>query len=325
MNRYTNRRKFVKGISQVALSSTLLSTTQSSLGERKPDPISQSNPNTSKMLATNIYPWLTFYRRQGRDFEADLEASIKEVKQSGADSFEPILSTPEKTDRLADVLTRNGVAMNSAYVNSTLHEKTAIQTSIDSVLKLANIAQARMGTKIIVTNPSPIRWGGPENKNDDQIRLQGEALGQLGKALSAEGLTLAYHNHDPELRMAAREFHHMLASTDPEHVKFCLDSHWIFRGAGDSNVALYDAIQLYGDRIVELHVRQSKNGVWTETLGDGDIDYSLLTKVLNDKGIHPLVTIEQAVEDSSPNTMDGLAAHKISHARARTLFASLLS
>ena len=277
------------------------------------------------MLATNIYPWLTFYRRQGRDFEANLESSIKQIKKSGADSLEPILSTPEKTVQLADVLIDQGVAMVSAYVNSKLHEKTDVQESINTVLKLARIAQDQMGTKIIVTNPIPIHWDGPENKNDDQIKLQGESLTNLGEALSREGLTLAYHNHDPELRLAGREFHHMLASTDPRYVKFCLDSHWIFRGSGDSNVALYDVIKLYGDRIVELHVRQSREGIWTETLGDGDIDYSFLTKVIREIGIHPLVTVEQAVEENSPNTMDSLAAHKISHAIARDIFASFLS
>ena len=214
--------------------------------------------------------------------------------------------------------------MVSAYVNSKLHEKADVQESIDTVLKLARIAQDRMGTKIIVTNPSPIRWGGPENKNDDQIKLQGESLSILGESLSKEGLTLAYHNHDPELRLAGREFHHMLASTDPRYVKFCLDSHWIFRGSGNSNIALYDVIKLYGDRIVELHIRQSKDGVWTETLGDGDIDYNYLAKTLEEMGIQPLVTVEQAVEDNSPNTMGSLAAHKISHARAREIFARFL-
>jgi inosose dehydratase len=287
--------------------------------------MSHENLNTSPWsLATNVYPWYTFYKRQGRDFEADLEKLITEIKQSGADSLEPILNSAESTDRLSDVMTNQGVAMVSAYVNSELHEKGSSQSSIETVIRLATQAQARMGTKIIVTNPSPINWEGPENKNDDQIQLQGEALNQLGKALSAEGLTLAYHNHDPELRMAGREFHHMLASTDPEHVKFCLDSHWIYRGSGNSNVALYDVIRLYGDRIVELHIRQSQNGTWTETFGDGDIDYQKLTNILTEGRIRPLVTIEQAVEENSPNTMNSLEAHKVSHAQARKTFAPFL-
>jgi inosose dehydratase len=287
--------------------------------------MSRNNHKDPWPLATNVYPWHTFYQRQGRDFKTKLENLIAEVKQSGADSFEPILSSSEETDRLSEFMSNQGVAMVSAYVNSELHEKGSSQESIETVIRLATQAQARMGTEIIVTNPSPINWEGPENKTDDQILVQGEALNQLGKALSIEGLTLAYHNHDPELRLAAREFHHMLASTDPEHVKFCLDSHWIYRGSGNSNVALYDVIRLYGDRIVELHIRQSQNGIWTETFGDGDIDYDRLTKTLNNRGIRPLITIEQAVEEKSLNAMNSLEAHKVSHTQARKTFAPFLA
>ena len=89
-------------------------------------------------------------------------------------------------------------------------------------------------------------------------------------------------------------------------------------------MALYDVIRLYGDRIVELHIRQSQNEIWTETFGEGDIDYQKLTNVLTERGIRPLVTIEQAVEEKSLNTMNSLEAHKISHAQARKTFAPFL-
>jgi len=79
------------------------------------------------------------------------------------------------------------------------------------------------------------------------------------------GLTLSYHNHDIELRNAAREFHHMMVGTDPAYVTLCLDAHWIYRGAGNSAVALFDVLKLYGPRITELHLRQSKDNIWTET------------------------------------------------------------
>ncbi|OHB77560.1 MAG: hypothetical protein A2Z25_14480 [Planctomycetes bacterium RBG_16_55_9] len=64
-----------------------------------------------------------------------------------------------------------------------------------------------------VTNPSPIRWGGPENKDDVQLRVQAAALEKLGRELRAIGLILSYHNHDIELRNAAREFHHMMVGS----------------------------------------------------------------------------------------------------------------
>ena len=69
---------------------------------------------------------------------------------------------------------------------------------------------------------------------------QAEALDKLGARLKQMRLILAYHNHDAELRNAAREFHHMMLGTDPALVTLCLDAHWIYRGAGNSAVALFD-------------------------------------------------------------------------------------
>ena len=72
-----------------------------------------------------------------------------------------------------------------------------------------------LGTKIIVTNPSPLGWGSKENKTDQQLLDQAVALDKLGAELRAMGLTLAYHTHDSEFRAGAREFHHMMLATDP--------------------------------------------------------------------------------------------------------------
>ena len=98
--------------------------------------------------------------------------------------------------------------MRSLYVNSTLHEKDKAAKSVEQVLAIAKAAKELFSTNIIVTNPTPIRWGGAENKNDEQLKVQGDALNELGGKLRAMGLTLAYHNHDAEMRQSAREFHH---------------------------------------------------------------------------------------------------------------------
>jgi inosose dehydratase len=209
--------------------------------------------------------------------------------------------------------------MRSLYVNSTLHEAAQAEKSIEEVRAAAAKAQA-FGTRIIVTNPSPIRWGGPENKNDQQLRTQAEALNALGGKLRRMGLTLAYHNHDPELRQAAREFHHMMVGTDPKSVTLCLDAHWIFRGAGNSQVALFDIVELYGRRVTELHLRQSSQGVWTEVFGPGDIDYPRLAEALRRIRVRPLLVLEQAIEEGSPSTLKPLEAFRQSTEYARQVF-----
>lgn len=262
-------------------------------------------------LACNTYPWFTFLRREDRDFNAELARVVTDMAATGFTSIEPNLEDRASVDAHVPLLAETGLAMESAYMNSELHEADSVATTIDHVVSVATYAKEKFGTRILVTNPKPISWGGPENKTDAQIRTQGRALDQLGAALRAEGITLAYHNHDSELRLGAREFHHMLVSTDPANVKFCLDAHWVYRGCGDSNLALFDALELYADRIVELHLRQSTGGVWDEAFtADSDINYQRLFDFLHHRDIHPLLTMEQAVEDGSSQKHDSVSAHR---------------
>ncbi len=260
-------------------------------------------------LSCNSYTWETFYAREKKTFRAALGTGLGEVAQSGMDGYEPSIGTPADIDTYASLLSGHHLQMRSIYVNSTLHIPEEADKNIATIMDIARKAKSA-GTRIIVTNPSPIRWGGPDNKDDRQLRCQASALERLGAGLQSAGLSLAYHNHDIELRNAAREFHHMMAGTDPAKVFLCLDCHWIFRGSGNSEVALFDILKLYGSRIIELHLRQSKDGTWTETLGEGDIDYSAVAGHLKSIGVKPLLVLEQAPEKGTPATMDALQSHR---------------
>jgi inosose dehydratase len=271
-------------------------------------------------VACNQYPWTVFYARDNRNFNADLDEGLGQLATCRLDGYEPLASNPQQIDRLAPLLKKHGLEMRSLYVNSVLHEREKADQSIETVLAIAHNAKT-VGTKIIVTNPSPIRWGGPQNKNDAELRVQAAALEKLGRELKAIGLTLAYHNHDIELRNAAREFHHMMVGTDPDYVTLCLDAHWVYRGAGNSQVALFDVLKLYGSRITELHLRQSKDNIWAETMCDGDIDYPALAKYLLEIGVRPHIVLEQAVEKGTPKTMTTVEAFRESSQYTRRVFA----
>lgn len=213
--------------------------------------------------------------------------------------------------------------MPSLYVNSTLHQAAEAQKSIDTVLAIAEAARL-IGTSIFVTNPSPIKWGSNDDKSDAELVEQARNLDRLGAELRKRGITLAYHTHAPEHRQAAREFHHMLLATDPKNVSLCLDAHWVYRGSGNSQVALFDVIKLYGKRIVEVHIRQSREGIWQETFGEGDIDYQRLATDLKALNSRPLLVLEQCLEKGSPNTMGPVEAHKQDLTYAKTVFSGLL-
>jgi inosose dehydratase len=309
-NNTITRRRFVKDLA-LAGGAVLASGGAATIGAR--------SRQDRLHVACNSYSWLVFLRRENRNLNAELDAALGELAASQLDGYEPGANNPQELDRLGPLLQKHNIEMRSLYVNSVLHESEKAEKSIESVLAIARKAKA-LGTKIIVTNPSPIAWGGAQNKDDAQLRLQAAAMNKLGRQLKAMGLTLAYHNHDIELRNAAREFHHMMVGTDPAYVTLCLDAHWVYRGAGNSEVALFDVVKLYGSRITELHLRQSKDGVWTETLCDGDIDYQALAKRLLEIGIRPHIVLEQAVEKGTPKTMTSLEAFRKSTQYARAVF-----
>jgi len=271
-------------------------------------------------VSSNAYSWQVLYARDRRDFGSDLSAAFRSVKAAGLDGYEPILGSPDDVVRIGSALRQAGLEMRSAYVNTTLHRKPDDEESILSVLAIARQAR-RFGTKILVTNPNPIQWGAAQDKSDSELETQAAALNRLGKELKTLGIALAYHNHDIELRQAARELHHMMAGTDPACVRLCLDAHWIYRGAGNSHIALLDFVKLYGKRIVEVHLRQSRDGIWSEVFGDGDIDYGRLVAMLGDLRIRPHLVLEQAAEAGTPKTLSAEEAMGRSASAVRALFA----
>lgn len=278
------------------------------------------NKGEKHPIATNTYPWTTFAHRDKHDLKLHSDAFLSNIAATGIIGYEPIINSPRDFEGLGKRLKAHGLNMRSIYVNSVLHDATRVDESIASVISIAKEAK-KLGTKIVVTNPSPIRWAGPEDKTDSQLRLQARSLNKLGSNLKQLDVDLAYHNHDAELRNGGREFHHMLTSTDPENVKFCLDAHWIYRGCGNSEVAVFNTLALYHHRIVELHLRQSASGVWSETFKlKGDINYSRLFDYLADKSISPHLVLEQAVEEGSPKSLSAVDAHRQSQLNVQKAF-----
>ncbi|TDB67379.1 sugar phosphate isomerase/epimerase family protein [Arundinibacter roseus] len=276
-------------------------------------------------IACNDYNWITFYKRENKVWGGEhLEQNIADVAKTGIKAFEPNLANRAMAENYVAALKKHKIAMPSIYVGSVLHEAEAIGKSIVTILEIADVVK-KYGTKIVVTNPNPIKWGAPELKNDAQLALQAAAMERLGAKLRKKGLTLAYHTHDVELKAGAREFHHILLNTSPQNVSFCFDVHWVYRGTENSQAAVFDVLKLYGKRVVELHIRQSVNGIWAETFtAEGDIDYDRLVQELSSMKIRPHVVIEQCLETKSPNTLNAVEAHTQDLAVVEKTFKALL-
>jgi inosose dehydratase len=271
-------------------------------------------------ISSNEYNWRTFYQRENKDWLKYRFDNLVGYRKTGLIAIEPSLDKAEDVflfDRAQEVY---GIQVPSAYVNSLLHEKDQANKSIETVLAIAENL-GNLETKILVTNPNPISWGAKIAKTDEQLKVQLDNLNKLGKYLHQKGIQLAYHTHDMEMLAGAKEFHHMLQNTDKNYVNFCFDLHWVYRGSGNSELAVFDVLKMYGARIIELHLRQSKNGVWQETFtAEGDIDYKKVAHQLLANNIKPLLVIEQCVEMNSPHTLDAVKAHEIDLKNVTDLF-----
>jgi inosose dehydratase len=112
------------------------------------------------------------------------------------------------------------------------------------------------------------------------------------------GLALAVHAHDKEMRSGAREWYYNLRHTDPAKVGICLDLHWVYRGGQDPLALLRAA----GGRIRDVHLRNSREGVWQEDLGPGDVDYKAIAAALRDAKFSGTYTVELAYEPRTVRT-----------------------
>jgi inosose dehydratase len=257
-------------------------------------------------LGIGAWRWSQHYGRRLKRLEDNYDEALASVKAAGALVFEP--SLPEDAvdqARLAKALDKYGLAMPSTYRNVRLHEHGA-DAGFDALLSAARWAK-NLGATVLTLNAEPIAWGKPLDKDDAQLRLQARALNTLCGALAEEGVRVAYHVHDAELRQGARELHAMLVAVPAERMGVCFDPHWIYRGCGNSQVAAETIAALVSERICCLHLRQSVAGVFTEAFqAEGDLDYRFLAAQMATVPTY----IEQGWEPGTPENLPRIEADR---------------
>ena len=248
-------------------------------------------------VTLNQYTVAAFYGRDGVDFGQNLDKCLAEMKSVGADGLEPMINSAADSEMYGTALKKQGMVMRSIYMGPNFHDKNVCDSEMERTLISVKKA-IEYGLKVVVINPA-VKQG----KTDEELILQSKNFDKVGEEIRKLGPKLTFHYHTSELEFGAREFHHLLCGTKPENLGLCFDVHWSFRACGNSAVAAYDHARLYGDRVYEFHLRQSKDGVWTELFGDGDIDYQWVADFVGKFGKKPHIVLEQAPENGTPNTM----------------------
>ena len=269
------------------------------------------------MIATQDYGWSQLATGSGRTWPEATDWAMRLAAGAGFAGWEPFVATPADMDRIALLAARHGLNLLSIFVSGPLHDPAKMATTEARILDICRSA-AGHGCRFVMIYPA----GAP--KSDDELTTQARALDRIAGALQPLGLTLCYHPEEPEMRLAAHEFHHMMLGTDPALVRLCLDPDTNWRGAGGSMLAVLDVVRLYGARTVALHIRQSQGGIWAETVGEGDLAYPLIVQALRKAGARPLLVVEHAYDPATPRTLDPVTAHRRSCDYVRTVLLPIL-
>jgi inosose dehydratase len=148
------------------------------------------------------------------------------------------------------------------------------------------------------------------------LKIQCEYLNRVGRALKDLGLEFWIHNHDPEALNNAREIRADCDLTDPALVHLCLDTHWVLRG-GTQPLPL---LRELAPRVKALHLRNSQNGIWSESLGDGDIDHRAMCALLKEVAFSGWLIAELAYEPKTVQTRSLTDNLRISRDYVRAVF-----
>ncbi len=306
VTRGMNRRRFLAGAASVAAWA----------GSRAADPTKAEKETPrpkAPAVGSQLYGWGQYYGRQGKDLSKHLDDVLGALRDAGYDYAEGSLDvgTPDNNGKFAERLRKKGLRPVSLYTGGAAHVLGQATQTCERIAKAAREA-AKAGFGIINFNPDPI--GRP--KTDRELEVQADALAELGEELSRMGVRLGIHHHTPELANGGLEFHSNFRRTRPEHVGFCYDVHWVYRGG----LAPGPVLAEHGGRVVSWHLRQSRGQTWWEDLDTGDIDYAMIASEVARRRLPQFLTVELAIEAGTSITRDVVENHARSRRFVRSVF-----
>lgn len=210
----------------------------------------------------------------GKPLDAHLDEAFGAMVAAGVNCYEPVLPADEAgLGPVTAAAQLAGLAIASSSASVSLHDAETWRDHADKLIARAKAARSAWAAKLLTVTLDPVSESSSEPKTDAQLRTQTGALRYLVDALAGTGITLVYRPHPASFGASAREFHHMMLATADKPMRWCLDTHAIYLGTGQSNIALEDVVKLYGPRVSTFRLGQCVNAAPEAAFTDGDISH----------------------------------------------------
>ncbi len=188
-----------------------------------------------------------------------LLTALREIKELNFEGFETnirfLQPQLERWPQAHAAIESTGLQCIGVHTGLPRYENAGMEKAGAEVAKLA--AQAKtFGAAALVCSSRGLSPSGqfPASALEEKARF----LDVAGRRCAEAGVTLAYHNHEPEFRNGSAEMSGLLEKTDPKMVFSMLDIGHAWR-ADPTAVSFFEKHQA---RVFGLHVRDYHDGVF---------------------------------------------------------------
>lgn len=223
-----------------------------------------------------------------------LEQIFSDFKYAGIEGvevMEPILRHNDVVERAKELIDKYRVPVTGTSYNGDMWNKG----EHSKILEDAELVLERLHT--IGGNTFGITVGNAGRiKTTEELDAQADLLKQIIKVCEKNNVQPNIHNHTFEVENDMHDLKGIIERV-PE-IKLGPDLNWLVRGGVDP----VWFIKNYGQRMVYMHIRdQNAEGKWTETVGDGVMDFPAIAKALHDINYSGRAAIELAFEEPPVN------------------------
>ena len=279
-----SRRRFLRCVSGFGvIAGHQLSSEGSVLG------VSVPKSNRGKVLVGG-HPWVYAATQPKYDIFPILERIFSDMSAAGLDGIE-LMHTALRPPSAVQLILELSARYKLPVIGSSFEGKMWERQQHSAILKDAELAVSRLAqlggrTLGVSVGKAPLP------KTAAQLDAQAELLGKIIALSKTHGVELNLHNHTYEVENGEHDLNGTLARI-PD-VKLGPDLNWLLRAGVDP----VDFIHRYGQRIVFLHLRDQKaDGAWSEAMGEGDMDYTVIGRALHEVSFSGIAVIELAHPD----------------------------
>jgi sugar phosphate isomerase/epimerase len=282
-----NRRNFIRNVSlsavALSLSDKVISASQKEVGKKK-------------KLFVGAHVWIYAAKQPGFDVSPILSQIFSDMAYAGFDGVEtmehPLRSTVY-TKQIKELIEQYSIKLLGSSYSGDMWDKTKHNQIVEDVdLIFTNMASVGGRTfGVSVGKPAG------RKKTEEEFDNQASLLKRLIAIGEKKGIVLNLHNHTYEVEDGMYDLKGTLKRL-PE-IKLGPDLNWLLR----AGVNPLDFMREFRNQIVFTHLRdQLSNGKWPESLGEGNVNFSEISEVMNEIGFHGDVVIELAHENGFVTT-----------------------